>query len=305
MSELSYQPSSLPLVTILMNCYNGERYLREAIDSVLGQTYKNWELIFWDNRSTDSSASIFKSYDDTRLKYFYAENHTLLYEARNLALKKANGQLIAFLDVDDCWFADKLERQVTLFANSDVGFACSNYFVINQSRQRKRLAHKKIMPDGNVLEILLKDYYVGLLTLIVRRQAISGYIKTFGDAYHIIGDFDLAIRLASEWKMAYTKEPLAIYRIHGNNESTKHLRTAILEIEGWLKQYSLHMNIGNAKNFRWVKIRLTYLRFFDNLLSNRRLLAFKNFLELPYCALKVRAMFVLFLPKRAIQLLKN
>ncbi len=305
MSELNYQPSSLPLVTILMNCYNGERYLREAIDSVLGQTYKNWELIFWDNRSTDSSASIFKSYDDTRLKYFYAENHTLLYEARNLALKKANGQLIAFLDVDDCWFADKLERQVTLFANSDVGFACSNYFVINQSRQRKRLAHKKIMPDGNVLEILLKDYYVGLLTLIVRRQAISGYIKTFGDDYHIIGDFDLAIRLASEWKMAYTKEPLAIYRIHGNNESTKHLRTAILEIEGWLKQYSLHMNIGNAKNFRWVKIRLTYLRFFDNLLSNRKLLAFKNFLELPYCALKVRAMFVLFLPKRAIQLLKN
>ena len=58
-----------PLVSILMNCYNGEKYLHEAIDSVLAQTYKNWELIFWDNRSSDRSAEIFKSYNDKRLKY--------------------------------------------------------------------------------------------------------------------------------------------------------------------------------------------------------------------------------------------
>ena len=61
-----------------MNCYNGEKYLREAIDSVLAQTYENWELIFWDNQSADDSASVINSYNDDRIRYFYAKNHTNL-----------------------------------------------------------------------------------------------------------------------------------------------------------------------------------------------------------------------------------
>ena len=88
-----------PLVSILMNCFNGEKYLKQAIDSVLAQTYRNWEIIFWDNQSTDGSAEIFTSYRDSRLKYFYAPEHTRLYEARNCALEKAEGELIAFLDL--------------------------------------------------------------------------------------------------------------------------------------------------------------------------------------------------------------
>ena len=74
-----------PLVSILINCYNGEKYIREAIDSVIAQTYANWEIIFWDNQSIDSSASIVKSYNDVRIKYYYAPTHTLLYDARKLA----------------------------------------------------------------------------------------------------------------------------------------------------------------------------------------------------------------------------
>ena len=66
--------STEPLVSIIINCFNGEKYLRNAIDSVIEQTYKNWEIIFWDNQSTDKSAEIFKSYKDKRFKYFCA-NH--------------------------------------------------------------------------------------------------------------------------------------------------------------------------------------------------------------------------------------
>jgi len=90
-----------PLVSILMNCYNGEKFLREAIESVLAQTYNNWELIFWDNQSTDQSAEIFNSFGDKRLKYFYASKHTKLYEARNYAFEKASlvsrGVILNFL----------------------------------------------------------------------------------------------------------------------------------------------------------------------------------------------------------------
>ena len=77
-----------PLVSIIMNCFNGEKYLREAINSVLNQSYSNWELIFWDNLSKDKSAEIFKSFKDDRLKYYCSNTHTdILYKARNQALK--------------------------------------------------------------------------------------------------------------------------------------------------------------------------------------------------------------------------
>ena len=90
------QFNNQPLVSVIMNCFNGELFLKESIQSVINQTYQNWELVFWDNRSKDKSAEIFKSYKDKRLKYFYAAEHTSLYEARNLAIKKSSGEFIAF-----------------------------------------------------------------------------------------------------------------------------------------------------------------------------------------------------------------
>ena len=84
-----------PLVSILMNCYDGEKYLSEAIDSVYSQTYQNWEIVFWDNASTDSSSNIAKSYDE-RVRYYLAPKNTSLGEARNFALQRVRGKYIAF-----------------------------------------------------------------------------------------------------------------------------------------------------------------------------------------------------------------
>ena len=85
------QKKQEPLVSIIVNCFNGERFLRQALDSILSQTYQNWEVIFWDNQSTDKSAEIYKSYNEERFKYFYAPKHTLVAEARNLAIDKSTG----------------------------------------------------------------------------------------------------------------------------------------------------------------------------------------------------------------------
>ena len=102
-----------PLVSIVMNCFNGQIYLKTALDSVLAQTYQNWELIFWDNQSVDKSVEIFKSYKNNRLKYYLAPVHSeILYKARNYALEKTNGEFIAFLDTDDLWDKNKLQTQV-------------------------------------------------------------------------------------------------------------------------------------------------------------------------------------------------
>src|SRR5688572_25586270 len=95
-----------------MNCYNGEKYLREALDSVVAQTYQNWELIFWDNQSTDGSAAICKSYRDPRIRYFYAPTHTELGPARILAFQQIRGEFVAVLDADDISHPERLARQV-------------------------------------------------------------------------------------------------------------------------------------------------------------------------------------------------
>ena len=77
-----------PLISILMNCYNGEKYLKESLNTVIKQSYNNWELIFWDNQSNDNSVEIAKSYRDERIKIFISERHTNLGEARKNAFKK-------------------------------------------------------------------------------------------------------------------------------------------------------------------------------------------------------------------------
>ena len=126
-----------PLVSIIINCYNGEKYLREALDSVLTQTYQNWELIFWDNQSVDKSAEIFKNYSDLRFKYFFAPKHTLLSEARNCAIEYSTGEFLAFLDVDDWWAPEKLEKQIPLFDDQEVGLVYANYWYVLNAKNIK------------------------------------------------------------------------------------------------------------------------------------------------------------------------
>ena len=116
-----------------MNCFNGDKYLKDSINSILNQTYKNWELIFWDNKSEDKSEAIFKSYSDERFKYFKANEHTSLYRARNLAIEKSNGDFISFLDTDDLWDKKKIELQMKYFKNEKVGLVFTNYWIIKKT----------------------------------------------------------------------------------------------------------------------------------------------------------------------------
>ena len=122
---------SQPLVSVIMNCYNGEKYLREAIDSIYAQTYTNWEIIFWDNVSTDSSADIAKTYDK-RLKYFRGKEYIPLGAARKKAIEKSSGEWIGFLDTDDLWFPNKLSMQLKEIDDNDYIFCDLLIIYINK-----------------------------------------------------------------------------------------------------------------------------------------------------------------------------
>ena len=133
-----------PLVSIIINCLNGSKYLDKAIKSALDQTYKNWEIIFFDNNSTDQSHSILKKYSEKRIKYFKSKITHTLYKARNLAIKKSKGDLIAFLDVDDWWTKDKLTKQVNFFLkNKAVEVIYSNVYLFDDKKKKKIFYKKK------------------------------------------------------------------------------------------------------------------------------------------------------------------
>lgn len=294
-----------PLVSVIINCYNGEKYLAQAIDSVFAQTYRNWEIVFWDNQSTDNSAPIVRSYSDPRLKYFYAPTHTKLSEARNCAIAKARGEFLAFLDVDDMWLPEKLARQIPLFADPQVGLVCANYWIENELKRKRRLALRRPIPAGWALGELLKSYFIGLVTLVVRRSAMESLDYPFNARFALGGDRDLAIRLSVSWKLGSAPEPLAVYRLHGDNQIVRNRSQIHEELSCWIDQMEEVESVRSLPEFRFVKHQVTYLKVMDRLLEGDRRSACRLMPALPWSRMKLRLCAAVLLPLPVVRRLKN
>jgi len=294
------------LVSIIMNCYNGEKYLREALDSIIDQTYKNWELIFWDNQSTDDSANIVHSYNDHRIKYFYSKTHTLLYEARNLAIEKSQGGYLAFLDVDDYWNSTKLEKQMLVFSkNSEVAIVYSNYCFKNEINNTFKEVNKRKLPEGMIVDELLRKNLMWLLTVLLNRKFINEQEKVFDPRLHIMGDYDMGIKISSKYKVSCVQQPLATKRWHGGNESISHQELTIKEFERWSMEMKKCPEISNNKGFQVLLNQITYQKSMLLLMNGNTLTAFKFFLKLPIGMEKLKLLISFLLPIKIIQLLRT
>ena len=121
------------LVSIITPMYNSEKFIEATIKSVINQTYKDWEMIIVDDCSTDNSPNIVKPYveNDSRIKYIRVEFNQGVSHARNLALKQASGQFIAFLDSDDIWNEKKLEKQINFMNDKGCAITFTSYELIN------------------------------------------------------------------------------------------------------------------------------------------------------------------------------
>lgn len=293
------------LVSVLMNCYNGQKYLRTAIDSVLAQTYENWEIIFWDNQSTDHSAEIARSYGDPRINYFYASEHTPLHAARNHAIEKATGTFLAFLDVDDWWLPNKLERQLPLFADPEVGFVSGNYWIESERKRKRWIARSDPAPTGWVLDDLLKHYFVGLLTLVIRSSALESLDYACDPRYHIIGDLDLVLRLSIQWKSDYVQQPVGVYRLHDCNETARHPDRQIDELETWWQEINDVEAIRSSPNAHFVEQGIAYQKAIHRLSQADKIAAYRIARSLPWGRLKLRVCAGLLLPISVFRRIKN
>ena len=128
-----------PLVSIIMPSYNAENYIAESIESVLHQTYSNWELVITDDRSSDRTPEIVQAYcqKDSRIDFVIAKRHTGIAGTRNQCLARVKGRFVAFLDNDDLWVPEKLEKQVRFMQEKACAFSYSEYELMNEDGSLK------------------------------------------------------------------------------------------------------------------------------------------------------------------------
>jgi glycosyltransferase involved in cell wall biosynthesis len=227
-----------PLVSIIMNCLNGEEFLKFSIKSVIEQNYKNWELIFWDNKSTDSSLKILKSFKDKRIRCFCSKKRTVLYDARNQALRRAKGKFIAFLDVDDFWVKDKLSKQIPKFKNKQVGLVYSNFYKYYDLNRKKEIAFKNKLPKGNVTKYIIKNYQIGILTVILRKSFLIKK-NVFDFKYDLLSDYDFILNFSLKHNFDCIDKPLAFYRIHNNQLQKRKMISQAAQFCNWFKKENI------------------------------------------------------------------
>ena len=216
-----------------MNTYNSEKFIKDSINSVIKQTYKNWELVIYDNCSTDQTRNIIKSFNDKRIKYILAKKHTHLGKARFDAEKYLDGEFLGILDSDDIWDCKKLEVQIPIF-NKNTAVVYSNTILFNESIEK--ILYSKIQPSGYLFEKLLSNYNISLESLLIRRESINSLSYFFDPDFKLISDFDLVMRLSSKFKILYEPSILSKWRIHDNNSSKGKLVQFIYEKRIWLKK---------------------------------------------------------------------
>ena len=245
------------LVSVIMNCKNGEKYLTPALKSIINQKYINWELIFVDNNSKDQTKDIFFSFDEERFKYFFLDKDQTLGFARQYALSNCSGEFIAFLDCDDLWKENKLEKQIPLFEDNSVGMVISN--TIFFSEYGERIFYKKSPKTGDVFFDLLKNYFINLETLICRKKFIENINFRFNSDFEMISDFELCINLSTVSKLAYVDEPLSKWRVHSDSDTWNKEHKFYLEKINFINNYKKFKDNKDFKKVKKIFIKKNYL----------------------------------------------
>lgn len=226
-SELIY----IPKISIVMPTYNRAKELPRSIRSVLSQTYTDFELIIVDDASSDNSEEIVKGFNDNRILYVKLKENVGGAEARNVGIRLAKADIIAFQDSDDEWTCFKLESSLFELENdSNTGAVFSSYIQLWSHGCRLMPVGKHIFNEKKVYTSLLWQNYVDTPTLVVRKKhlhEVGGFTPTM-PRYQ---DWDLALKLAKVTNLKYLKEPnLISYVTEGSITSNKKAHLTALEL---------------------------------------------------------------------------
>lgn len=216
----------MPRVSVLVPTFNCAKYLGRAINTALNQTYSDFEVIIVDDGSTDETKEVVAQFGN-KVTYYYQPNKGLSV-ARNVTLGKASGEFVAYLDADDMWYPQKLERHIAfLDAHPECGFVHSDITVINEDDEvlypRFNQDTGRKVPVGDCIRDLVKRCHIQILT-VVERRTCSEAVGNFDPRLLVAQDYFRWIMIASHgWKVGYIDEPLAMYRWrNGSLMSNRH-----------------------------------------------------------------------------------
>jgi glycosyltransferase involved in cell wall biosynthesis len=226
-------------VSVIIPTYNRAEFLRSAIKSALRQTFTDFEIIVSDDKSTDHTREVVRSFKDRRIKYLLNEGNKGPSATRNTAILASKGEYIAFLDDDDEWLPDKLQRQVEILDKSQANICgvYSNRLIIDKTTG-------KVISDnpgtdrltGNLLYQLAVKSPIHTTTVLIRRKCLDE-VGLFDETISYMEDRDLWIRLSMNWEFEYISQPLVRAYIHGNAHLSKNLEGQTEGREKLLEKY--------------------------------------------------------------------
>ena len=245
-----------PLVSVITPTFNRSDFLPESIDSVLAQTYQNFQLIIVDDGSTDSTREVVEPYlTDQRIKYFYQSNQGQSV-ARNKGISESSGEFICFLDSDNAWLPNKLDRSLlefSRFPQSDIVYG-DGILIDEKSAEIGKNTMKRY--SGRITHHLLKDNFVSMNTTMTRRKCFDE-LGSFNESDRVAEDYELWLRLARKNFIFFgINKILTFYQVRKNSLSSNHLN----KIKNAFLIYSKFNNFNYVESL--LNILILYLNAF-------------------------------------------
>lgn len=256
--------SNKPLVSVLMNCYNSERFLEETLTSLFNQTYNNWQLIFVDNHSTDNSKALVDKFQpDTRITYLKTPCHMPLGEAREIGIQNCSGEFICFLDTDDVWLPNKLEKQLDMFLRYSDSLLCySSYFYMNEDS--KIIGHKQLKSRwGDLFGINLAQYEINFQTVMIKKKALNQISRPyFNSLLKFSPDYNLIMRILTIGQAVCLSDKLVIYRKSPGSLTSRSIDLWGLESEYTYQQLESTGILSSKSNPRQRQLAMAKIAYY-------------------------------------------
>jgi len=240
---------SSPKVSVIIPVFNGERFIKESLESAINQSYKNLEIIVVDDGSTDGTAKVIATMADNRIKYLHTHNRGVS-SARNYGIKNSDGQYIALLDYDDLWMPEKIEEQIKeIDKHPDVGLLYCWFYIIDS--HGKEAGKNNRQSSGDILkDLLVVGNVIGPPSGVLIRKEILNDPEWFDPEISTAADWDLWIRIAYKSRINLLPKFLLKYRMHDKN---MHKNISIQENDSTKILNKFFINL--AKNDRCVCLK--------------------------------------------------
>jgi glycosyltransferase involved in cell wall biosynthesis len=256
--NISIKDMATPKVTVLMPVYNGGRYLRQAIESILGQTFKDFEFLIVNDGSTDNSVEIIESYPDARIKLIHNEENLGLVRTLNVGLKHARCEYLARMDADDLSLPQRLQEQVDFLDKNAEIFLCGAWMRYLEENSENKWA-TPVTHEGIVSNLIFNSV-LAHPTVMLRLKTLRERKLCYDEFYAHAEDYELWARIAFCLKFSNMPKELLYYRRHGQNftqiyEKEKRFYAGLvrqnllrkLGVEFSEKEFQLHQDLSNSK----------------------------------------------------------